>query len=87
MAGAAAFELGNCVATLLILRAADIRGSGSGLLAAVQSVGNLAASTIAGILWTTTSPTVAFMFLAAAMTVAVAVLALAARPTGHRAET
>ena len=65
----------------------DIRGSGFGLLAALQSIGNLAASTITGILWTTTSPAVAFMFLATAMTVAVAVLALAARPAGHRAET
>jgi MFS family permease len=65
----------------------DIRGSAFGLLAGVQSIGNLAASTIAGILWTTTSPAVAFIFLAAAMIVAVAVLAVAARPTGHRAET
>jgi MFS family permease len=64
-----------------------IRGSGFGLLAAVQSIGNLAASTIAGILWTTTSPAVAFIFLAAAMTVAVAVLALGAAPGSEDVET
>jgi len=45
---------------------------GSGLLAAIQSVRNLAASTIAGILWTAASPAAAFVFLAAAMTIAVA---------------
>jgi MFS family permease len=57
----------------------EIRGSGFGLLAAIQSIGNLAASTIAGILWTTASPAVAFIFLATAMTIAVPVLALGAK--------
>jgi MFS family permease len=56
-----------------------IRGSGFGLLAAIPSIGNLAASTIAGILWTTTSPAVAFIFLATAMTIAVPVLGLSVR--------
>jgi MFS family permease len=41
-----------------------IRGSAFGLLAASQSAGNFAASAIAGILWTTTSPSVAFSWLA-----------------------
>jgi MFS family permease len=63
-----------------------IRGSGFGLLAAIQSVGNLAASAIAGILWTVASPTVAFVFLAAAMAIAVAVLALGAAPAGNGSE-
>ena len=53
----------------------DIRGSAFGLLAAIQSIGNLAASTIAGILWTTLSPTWAFGFLAAAMIIATALIA------------
>jgi hypothetical protein len=53
----------------------DIRGSAFGLLAAIQSIGNLAASTIAGILWTTVSPTWAFGFLAAAMIVATGLIA------------
>ena len=57
----------------------DIRGSGFGLLAAIQSIGNLAASTITGILGTAASPTVAFLFLATAMTIAVPVLALGAK--------
>lgn len=45
----------------------SIRGSAFGLLAALQSAGNLAASAIAGILWTASSPTVAFLWLAAWM--------------------
>lgn len=43
-----------------------LRGSAFGLMAAIQAAGNLAASTIAGILWTATSPTTAFVFLAMA---------------------
>ncbi|MFG2668570.1 MFS transporter [Streptomyces sp. NPDC048387] len=41
----------------------DLRGSAFGMLATVQSLGNLAASTIAGILWTVVSPTAAFAYL------------------------
>lgn len=48
----------------------SIRGSAFGLLAALQSAGNFAASVIAGILWTAVSPTVAFLWLAGWMTVA-----------------
>jgi hypothetical protein len=55
------------------------------VLAAVQPIGNFAASAIAGTLWTTASPGVAFMFLAAAMTAAVAVLAVGAAPASRRA--
>jgi MFS family permease len=55
--------------------AADLRGSAFGLLAAIQAAGNLAASTTAGVLWTAASPTVAFLFLAAAMAVAVPLIA------------
>ncbi len=51
-----------------------LRGSAFGLLAAVQSGGNLAASTIAGILYATVSPAWAFGFLAVAMLVALTVL-------------
>ena len=49
----------------------SIRGSAFGLLAALQSAGNLAASAVAGILWTAFSPTVAFIWLAAWMLAAV----------------
>ena len=52
----------------------ELRGSGFGLLAAIQSLGNLAASTIAGILWTAASPTIVFVFVAAAMAAAVLLL-------------
>jgi MFS family permease len=47
-----------------------LRGSAFGLLAALQSAGNLAASAIAGVLWTLISPTVAFLYAAAWMLVA-----------------
>lgn len=56
-----------------------LRGSAFGMLAAIQSFGNLAASTIAGILWTAVSPTAAFIFLAAAMTIAVPLIATSQR--------
>jgi MFS family permease len=51
-----------------------LRGSAFGLLAAVQSGGNLAASAIAGILYTTVSPTWAFGFLTAVMVTSMVVL-------------
>ncbi|TDU03950.1 putative MFS family arabinose efflux permease [Streptomyces sp. 846.5] len=50
----------------------DLRGSAFGMLATVQSLGNLAASTVAGILWTAISPTAAFTYLAAWMLLALA---------------
>ncbi|MFN7149292.1 MAG: MFS transporter, partial [Microthrixaceae bacterium] len=52
----------------------QLRGSAFGLLAAVQSGGNLAASAIAGILYTALSPAWAFGFLAAAMVISMIVL-------------
>ena len=53
---------------------AEIRGSAFGLLAATQSFGNLAASLVAGILWTALSPSWAFGYLAVAMTIALITL-------------
>ena len=47
-----------------------LRGSAFGLVATVQSAGNLIASSAAGLLWTAVSPTAAFLFLAAAMLIA-----------------
>ena len=38
---------------------AEVRGSAFGLLAAAQAAGNLAASAVAGVLWTTVSPAAA----------------------------
>jgi MFS family permease len=57
-----------------------VRGSAFGLLAATQSFGNLAASAIAGALWTLASPEAAFAFLAAVMLVSLAGFGLARRP-------
>jgi hypothetical protein len=47
-----------------------LRGSAFGLLAAIQSFGNLAASGVAGLLWTAFSPRVAFAYLAGWMVLA-----------------
>ena len=52
------------------LAPAAIRGSAFGLMATVQGFGNLAASAIAGLLWTAISPTVAFTYLAVWMAIA-----------------
>jgi MFS family permease len=50
-------------AAVAALAPVELRGSAFGLLAAVQSFGNLAASATAGLLWTTASPRVAFGYL------------------------
>jgi MFS family permease len=59
----------------------ELRGSAFGLLAALQSVGNFAASAIAGVLWSVVSPAAAFSFAAVAMAAAIVLLAA----TRHRA--
>jgi hypothetical protein len=48
-------------------RPEGLRGSAFGLLATVHSLGNLAASAIAGLLWTLVSPAAAFAYAAAWM--------------------
>ncbi|MEX5636427.1 MFS transporter [Parafrankia sp. FMc2] len=58
-----------------------IRGSAFGLLATVQAGGNIAASVVAGLLYTYLSPTVAFGYLAAWMLLALAVLLRTTRNT------
>jgi hypothetical protein len=58
-----------------------MRDSVSGLLAAVQSFGNLAASAIAGLLWTLASPQVAFLYFAPGMLASLAALALIRGPS------
>jgi MFS family permease len=62
----------------------ELRGSAFGMLAAVQSLGNFAASGLAGLLWTLISPTVAFGYLTAWMIVAVAGLLIASRRAQSR---
>lgn len=54
-------------AAVAALAPVDLRGSAFGVLAAIQSFGNLAASATAGALWTLVSPRVAFFYLAAWM--------------------
>jgi MFS family permease len=57
------------------LAPADLRGSAFGLLAAVQSFGNLVASVVAGILWTAISPAAGLLFAASMMAIALACMA------------
>lgn len=64
-------------AAVAALAPEEVRGSAFGLLAAVQSFGNLAASAVAGLLWTLASPEAAFAYLATWMVVAVVAAALA----------
>jgi MFS family permease len=56
----------------------ELRGSAFGLLATVQALGNVAASAVAGLLYTVASPAVAFAYLAAWMLLALVLLARAA---------
>ncbi len=57
----------------------EVRGSAFGLLATAQAIGNVAASVLAGLLYTVTSPAVAFTYLAAWMLIALTTLGWAAR--------
>jgi MFS family permease len=57
----------------------DLRGSAFGMLAALQSFGNLAASAIAGLLWTLVSPAAAFIYAAAWMLLALGLFARLSR--------
>ena len=57
-------------AAVASLAPVELRGSAFGLLAAVQSFGNLAASAIAGLLWTLASPREAFGYLVGWMVLA-----------------
>jgi MFS family permease len=66
-------------AAVAALAPVELRGSAFGLLAAVQSFGNLAASAVAGLLWTAASPAVAFGYLAGWMGLALVGLLATAR--------
>jgi len=70
-------------AAVAALAPPDLRGSAFGALAAVQSFGNLAASAVAGALWTLVSPRAAFLYLACWMLVsATALVSVRRRPGG-----
>lgn len=59
-----------------------IRGSAFGMLAAIQSFGNLVASTLVGLLYAVASPSIAFTY--ASLVMLVALLALAANEVAAR---
>jgi MFS family permease len=69
-------------AAVAALAPASLRSSAFGLLATAQAGANLAASVVAGILWTAVSPAAAFLFLTAAMITAVPLIAASTR--NHR---
>ena len=52
----------------------EVRGSAFGLLAATQSFGNLAASSVAGLLWTLVGPVAAFTYAGTLMVLSVGAL-------------
>jgi MFS family permease len=66
-------------AAVATLAPPELLGSAFGALAAIQSFGNLAASAVAGGLWTLVSPRAAFLYLAGWMAVSAAALVAAAR--------
>ncbi len=57
--------------TVAVMLPDRLRGNGFGVLGLVQSVGDLGASLVAGLLWATLGPEVAFTYAAAWMVVAV----------------
>ncbi len=61
-------------AAVAVLAPVELRGSAFGVLAAIQSFGNLAASATAGALWTLVSPRAAFFYLSAWMLVSLVAL-------------
>ena len=65
------------------LAPANLRGSAFGLLATIHAVGNLAASGIAGLLWTLASPGVAFAYLTGWMLLALVAFALTRTGDGN----
>lgn len=71
-------------AAVAALAPETVRGSAFGLLAFVQAGGNLAASAIAGVLWTVVSPAVAFWYLAGWMALALVGLVAAQTSRAHR---
>jgi MFS family permease len=70
-------------AAVAVLAPAEIRGSAFGAMATVQSLGNFAASSTAGLIWTVVSPQAAFLYLAGWMIIAL--LALIATGLSARA--
>jgi MFS family permease len=66
-------------AAVATLAPPELLGSAFGALAAIQSFGNVAASVVAGALWTLASPRVAFLYLAGWMAVSATALVAARR--------
>jgi MFS family permease len=66
-------------AAVATLAPPELLGSAFGALAAIQSFGNLAASVVAGAIWTLASPRVAFLYLAGWMAVSATALVAARR--------
>lgn len=72
-------------AAVALLAPPELLGSAFGALAAIQSFANLAASALAGALWTLVSPRVAFLYLAGWAAVSAVALLRVARAPGNAA--
>jgi len=71
-------------AAVAALAPIEIRGSAFGAMATVQSLGNFAASAVAGLVWTAVSPQAAFLYLVGWMVIAlIALTATAFRNSNH----
>jgi hypothetical protein len=66
-------------ASVATLALTEVRGSAFGVLAGIQGFGNLAASGIAGLLWSVVSGSVAFLYLAIWMVLSFAGILAAGR--------
>jgi hypothetical protein len=66
-------------AAVATLAPTTLRGSAFGTLAGIQSIGNLGASLLAGVLWTAASSAVAFAVLTITMAIAAPLVLTAAR--------
>lgn len=76
--------------TVLVLRRGKLdrlRGNGFGVLGLVQSIGDLGASLVVGLLWAAVSPTVAFGYAAAWMAASLLASGLLWAPAGPTADT
>jgi len=74
-------------AAVATLAPETIRGSAFGLLAAVQSFGNLAASAVVGVIYTAVSPEAAFGYAAVVMVIALGAILVTSRSGGPTVRT
>lgn len=82
----AGIGLAETAESALVARALPdrVRGTGFGVLGGVQAIGNIVGTVVAGILYTTLSPTAAFIYAAAWMLLSFAASAFFTNPSSER---